>query len=226
MLKDLVKQIKLGNFSNLDLFLNEVKNFLSESCRNFIKKNNIPLNELDVEDIVQDLLLKIFSNDFEIIKKIVDIDKIYSYLFSSARNSIYSKIKENKKFEQIHENNTEDENKIDRVEQKFIFKGDHTDYLVSEEFLTLLQDFLSSIKNKTHKKIFLMKIKGFTSNLIEEKLKVNITNINTVFSRIRKEFVRYLNDNNLNSIEDEVIKKVYQWFKNCFLNEEDKDNKS
>ncbi|MCR4422778.1 MAG: sigma-70 family RNA polymerase sigma factor [Spirochaetales bacterium] len=226
MLKDLVKQIKLGNFSNLDLFLNEVKNFLSESCRTFIKKNNIPLNELDVEDIVQDLLLKIFSNDFEIIKKIVDIDKIYSYLFSSARNSIYSKIKENKKFEQIHENNTEDENKIDRVEQKFIFKGDHTDYLVSEEFLTLLQDFLSSIKNKTHKKIFLMKIKGFTSNLIEEKLKVNITNINTVFSRIRKEFVRYLNDNNLNSIEDEVIKKVYQWFKNCFLNEEDKDNKS
>ncbi len=222
MLKDFIKQIKSGNYSNINSFLTKLKEFLLESIISFIKKNNIPLNEQDIEDIVQDILVKVCQNDFSLIKNIIDIDKSPGYFFSMVRNFIFSNIKENKRFEPIDKYENENENSKTQKEEKFIFKGDHTDYLVAEEVLTIFKDFLSSIKNKTHKIIFLKKLNGYQPKDIEKKLKVSISNINTVFSRIKSEFVRFLNENNLNNIEDEILKNVTQWFLSCCSEVENK----
>lgn len=210
MLEDFVRQIKSGNYNNINSFLSELQIFLKETCKKLsinIKLKNFDIN---IDDIVQDILLKTIENDFFVVKNILDVDKTKSYFVSIVRNHIFSILKNNKKFENLDEYENQDNDT--KKEEKLIFKGDHTDYLTAEEVIALFKEFLKSIKNKIHKEVFIMKLNGFSTKDIEKSTKLSEVNINTIYSRLKQNFVRFIDENNLYYIEDEVMREVFDWF--------------
>ncbi len=215
MLKEYVKDIKSGKPINQKQFYRELTEFARLSYIKVAKRYSIELTNEDIDDIVHDAILELIKNNYEKIKRINDIDKSASYIFKTVRNMIFNLCKKRNKIkpEDLFIEKEDGENLKNEQDKKFIFKGDHTDFLVGEEYLEFVKEFLKNIKNKKHKQIFLMKLNNIKTSIISNSTGLTQSNINTIFSRLKNDLVRIINQNCLNNINDEILRELYEWFK-------------
>ncbi len=220
MIYEFIKDIKENKNIDQNLFFINLQIF----CRNICKKiisNDLNISDEEIEDIVQDTIVKLWEDNFKIIKGINDPLKAPSYIVKMLKNKIFSILKEKDNFEKISDIDGNEDNdlknaKKNKEQNKYIFKGDHTDYLVAEEILFILNQFFKDITGKKEKIIFLKKLQSIKSKDIAKELGLSETNVNTIFSRLNKKLVRLLKKNNLINIEnceknDEISKIIYDW---------------
>lgn len=226
----LVKDIKNGNNVNLNKFLDLLSIYTEKFIINEIRKfrdRSFSVN-FTVEDIKQNIFIKILDNNLKIIRNINDVNNFFSYLLKMVRNEIYSLFKEMKltsSYNTIEEKNDEEDVIIFNDQLKTIYyKGDQTDILKSEELIKTINKFLNKITDKRNKIIFLEKLAGKSGKKIARELNLTESNVNTIFSRIYEKLVRIIEINDLNiEISSLIINELREWL-NYYLNKTKNNN--
>ncbi len=211
MLKENIRLIKENKPFSVNNFCSELETFFKRAISKIKASTKINISESEIEDIVQDCICKMIQNDYENIRRIKEIDYFASYLMKVATHQMYYILKKEKKVERLPNTFEDDEMKSEKEVNRYIFKGDHTDYLVAEEVIFILNKFFQTIKDRKHLIIFYKKLNNVKADKIAIELDLTESNVNTIYSRIMQNLVRYFEKNNLINMNDEIMKNVYNW---------------
>lgn len=129
---------------------------MSSYLKIFIRKK--VANEQDVEDILQDVFLKIYSN----IDQVKDNDRIYAWVYRITRNSIADFFR--KKRDTIEFSDLSGERKTDNDEEEII-----------NGLVLCLKNMIDSLPDKYKQAIMLTELGGLTQKELAQKLGMSIS---------------------------------------------------
>ncbi|SKA93980.1 RNA polymerase, sigma subunit, SigZ [Caloramator quimbayensis] len=121
----------------------------------------------DAEDILQDVLLKIYNN----IENLNDNEKIYAYIYKIARNSIY---------DYYRKQNKSNENYTPELEY---FLDDET---ANREISRCVKSMVDYLPEKYRQAIILTEFQGLTQKEVSEILKISLSGVKSRVQRARK----------------------------------------
>lgn len=213
MWDDLIRNIREGKKINENLFLSYLQKFAEDFYKRHIYRNKIKVSKETIEDLVQDFILKIWENDFLVIKRLKDPEKCRSYFTTILRNLLLSKLNGPKQESLTSYGNESEQNSGKDID--IIFEGNQDDFLACEEIIKILNNFLESINKKRDCLIFLYKLRDLKATDIAKQLNLTEENVNTIFSRLKEKLVSFFENYNLLNVDAKVQKYIYNWLINA-----------
>lgn len=144
--------------------------------RNFIGRR--VKNEADVEDILQDVFIKVYQN----INKLKAPEKIYPWVFQTTRNAITDHYRSKRTGLTTVEEDAE----------AFAFEPE--DSILEEEVLNCLEPMIGELPVKYREAVMLADIKGLTQKELSEKLDISLSGAKSRIQRGREKLKDVLLD--------------------------------
>ncbi|NYE58412.1 RNA polymerase sigma factor SigZ [Carboxydothermus ferrireducens] len=134
--------------------------------KNFIKKQ--VSQESDVEDILQEVMIKIYKN----IDNLKDCRKIQGWVYQIARNTIIDYYRKQSKSIFLHDN--------------LVFYSSPVESTFNKEIAQCLKNMIVHLPDPYRQAILLTEYHGFTQKEVSEKLGLSVSGVKSRVQRARK----------------------------------------